>query len=242
MIRKQLGTLSWLESELLQPFPYVQHGCFLCPPSTSTPLSYEQIATALFGSSQTPLIAMQQVHGKNVVILTSPKPPEMPCDGLATALPNIGLCVRHADCQACLFFDPEHRVVANVHSGWQGSVQNIYKEAVERLRDRFETRPETLIACIGPSLGPCHAEFRNWKEELPPSFAPFQCQEEYFNFWEISRHQLLSLGLRSDHIEIAGLCTYCRPDLFFSYRRNKTAERNITCIGMVEPLQEALSQ
>lgn len=242
MIRKQANNIFWYEFELLQPFPYVRHGCL--PRSSMMNLHLEnpttaqhsrhQMATALFGTSAVCPISMHQVHGTHVTVVSSSSSPVGDSDGLATSLCNIGLIVVHADCQAAVFFDPEHQVIANVHSGWRGSVQNIYKATIERLQKEWGTRPEALIACVSPSLGPCHAEFRNWQEELPPSFVPFRCQGNYFDFWEISRHQLLSCGLIPSHIEMARMCTYCHPDLFFSYRRDKTSERNLTCIALMD--------
>ena len=192
------------------------------------------MAAALFESPSIPLIGMHQAHGAHVACISSPSAPLEACDAMVTSLHNIALLVVHADCQACIFVDPEHQVIANVHSGWRGSVQNIYKATIEQLQSKWGTRPEELIACISPSLGPCHAEFTNWKEELPASFEPFRKENDHFDFWEISRHQLLSCGLSASHIEIAGLCTYCHPDLFFSYRRTRTAERNATCIALME--------
>jgi len=241
MIQKQRGTTSWYEFELLQPFPYLRHGCFVslnvAPSSQGDEDAVQEnrrlITTALFEPSHSSLVEMKQVHGVDISIVSSPASPINTCDGIATSLPHIGLLVKHADCQGCLLFDPEHRVIAAVHCGWKGSVQNIYKAAVERLKSEWGTREEALIACIGPSLGPCHAEFTNWKEELPPSFESFRRGEHHFDFWEISRHQLLSCGISPSHIEIARICTCCHPELFFSYRRDKTSQRNATCIAIV---------
>jgi YfiH family protein len=176
---------------------------------------------------------MHQVHGTDVAVLSSEASPIGSYDAIATSLRNIALLVVHADCQGCLLFDPKHRVIANVHCGWRGSVKNIYKAAITRLREEWGTREEDLVACISPSLGPCHSEFKNWKEELPASFEAFRLTDDHFDFWEISRHQLLSCGLAHSHIEIAGLCTYCHPELFFSYRRDNTSQRNATCIALI---------
>lgn len=247
MIRKQRGAISWLEFELLQPFAMIRHGCFSrlsltdprspsIVPQTEKPFHRTvEMTSVLFDAPPPPVLTMNQVHGSQVEIIMSPHAPTVPCDGMATSLPNIGLCVLHADCQACLFFDPEHHVIAGVHSGWRGSTQNIYKTAVESLTCHYGTRAEHLLACISPSLGPCHAEFIHWNEELPPSFAQFRRQGAYFDFWEASRHQLLACGLAPDHIEIAALCTRCLPDLFFSYRFDKTKERNATSIALIDP-------
>ena len=246
MIRKQRDNVVWYEFELLQPFPYVRHGCFpflnvvSSGPDPTVAENRRQIATALFQSSEGRLIEVNQVHGTDIAIISSNSSPSGTYDAMATSLNNIALLIKHADCQAALFFDPEHRVIASVHCGWKGSVQNIYKAVIARLRDEWGTREQALIVCIAPSLGPCHAEFANWKEELPASFEPFRQEEAFakasgeshFDFPQISRHQLLSCGIAPSHIEIAEMCTYCHPELFFSYRRDKTIQRNATCIAL----------
>lgn len=266
MIRRQRGSLVWYEFELLQPFSCIRHGCFTI--SSSLNLSFssdddralvkhnrDQVLSTLFGrQSSTPsppyprveahhetasyLIDMHQVHGAEIALINTPFPPILPCDAMATSLSNAALLVKHADCQAGLLFDPEHKVIAAVHSGWRGSVQNIFKASVDRLKAVWGSREEKLLACISPSLGPCHAEFRDWQEKLPPSFAPFHRGDDHFDFWEITRSQLLSCGLSPSHIEIAQMCTYCHQDLFFSYRRDKTQKRNGTCIGITSSCDE----
>ena len=243
MIRKQHGSIVWYEFELLQPFPFLRHGCFTRLSSLNVAFSSGEspsttkenrrlITAALFEDSPGSLLGVHLVHGADVAIISSSVAPSGTFDAMATSLPQIALLTQHADCQACLLFDPRHRVIANVHAGWRGSVQNIYATTIERLHKEWGTRKQELIACISPSLGPCHAEFKNWEEELPACFTPFQQNGHFFDFWEISRHQLLTCGLAPSHIEIAGLCTYCHPDLFFSYRRDKTAQRNATCIAL----------
>ena len=243
MIRRQRGPLVWYEFELLQPYPFLRHGCFTSVSSLNTGFSPKEdprsiqrnrdlIATTLFENSSGTIIDGHQVHGADVAIVTSSSPLSTPADAMATSLPNIALLIQHADCQAGLLFDPEHRIIAAVHSGWRGSVQNIYKATVDRLKAVWGSCEETLIACISPSLGPCHAEFRNWEDELPSAFIPFRRPGNYFDFWEISRSQLLSCGLAPLNIEIASVCTYCHPELFFSYRRTKAHERNATCIAI----------
>jgi polyphenol oxidase len=238
MIKKQIGTIAWYEFEILQPFPYLRHGCFPSlniandgQPETRT--NRQMISSLLFGN--VPFIEVNQVHGTDIAIIAS-SPPEGSYDGMATLLCNTPLLIRHADCQACLLFDPEHQVIGAIHCGWRGNVKNFYSAAVSQLRKQYGTKPESLLACLSPSLGECHSQFTNWKEEFPPSFELFRKPNDYFDLLQISRHQLLACGLSSSHIEVAGICTYCHPEEFFSYRRDKTSMRNATCIAMAKPV------
>ena len=250
MIKKEKNGLCWFEFDLLQSCPHVKHGCFTrlggtsCSPFASlnvglveneNPSSVfenrKKIQKILVGNGT--LIDCNQVHGSDLTCITTT--PSSPCDGLITHQPNTTLLIKHADCQAALFFDPEHNVIANVHAGWRGSVQNIYAKTVHTLHTTYGTNPHLLLACISPSLGPDHAEFINWQKELPPSFSSFQKRPNYFNFWKISRMQLLECGLLPEHVEIASLCTYELKDLFFSHRRDKgITGRNATCIALTQ--------
>lgn len=168
------------------------------------------------------LISLDQVHGTNVLSLRPrdlPLPEAHPgADGILTNLPGMGLLIKQADCQAVLLYDPVRRVAGNIHCGWRGSVGDILGEAVRRMARDFGTEPGDVFAAIGPSLGPCCAEFVGHERIFPAWFEQFMADEDKFDFWALSRHQLVRAGLRPWKIEVAGICTRCRTDLFFSYR------------------------
>lgn len=155
-----------------------------------------------------------------------------PADALITDLPGIRLLILTADCQAVMLFDPLNRVVANIHCGWRGSVANIIGETVLRMRSEFGCYPGQMLAAIGPSLGPCCAEFVNYKQEIPIHLWPFRVGSNHFDFWRISRHQLVSAGLLNGNVHAAGMCTRCNPHLFYSYRAARKTGRFAALIGM----------
>jgi polyphenol oxidase len=152
-------------------------------------------------------------------------------DALVTTLRGVGLLIKIADCQAIFLVDPVREVIANVHCGWRGSVKGVPMKVIALLRDRFGSRPDNILAGISPSLGPCCAEFRNSTEELPASFRLFQTKSSYFDFWAITRWQLIKSGLRPEHIEVANVCTVCESSDFFSYRGEKTTGRNAAVLA-----------
>lgn len=159
-----------------------------------------------------------------------------PGDALVTRLRGVGLMIKIADCQAIFLVDPQQGVIANIHSGWRGSVQDLPAKVVRFLQERFGCRPRDLYAAVSPSLGPCCGEFRNYRDELPPSFWPFQSSPRYFDFWAITRWQLIGAGLRPEHIEAAERCTVCETGDFFSYRGERTTGRMAAVIGWKEGL------
>lgn len=245
--RKNKEQLQWLEFDLLAGIPGLVHGVFLrhggvsggCYGSLNVGVSSDdlpgsvaanrgKIAEALELSR---IVFLRQVHGKKVWVVPGEEPLG---DGLISNREGIGLLVQHADCQAALFYDPIHQAIGSVHSGWRGSVLNIYEETVHRMRREFGTNPADLLVGISPSLGPKAAQFVHYKEELPPSFWEFQVQPDYFDFWAISRMQLQQAGVLPHHIEIASICTYGNPQDWFSYRRDKVMGCHGSVIGLAK--------
>lgn len=167
------------------------------------------------------LISARQVHGDAIFRIKGVPTSNAEIDGidaLVTNQPGVGLMIQHADCQAILLHDPVRSVIAAVHCGWRGSVIGIIGKTVERMRSWYDSRPHDITAAISPSLGPCCAEFIHHQQELPAAFQAFQDKDNYFNFWEISKGQLMEAGLLPENIRIAAICTACNP-AFFSYRR-----------------------
>lgn len=186
-----------------------------------------------FGSPH--LVEMNQVHGSHLLILNhmdaaTPDNGAPPADASATNLPGVALMVKQADCQAVILFDPVKRALANVHCGWRGNIAGFLSKVIDKLRASFGCSPVEMRAAIGPSLGPCCAEFTSHEALFPAQFRRFMVRKNHFDLWEISRRQLLEAGLKKNNIEIAGICTRCRTDLFFSYRAEGSTGRFATVV------------
>ena len=180
------------------------------------------------------LVSARQVHGESVLVVEAMPEADVEHaghDALMTNIPGIGLMIQQADCQAVMLYDPEHGAVANIHSGWRGSVANIIAKTVAAMTAAYGTRPASLFAAISPSLGPCCGEFVNYRQELPEPFHGYQTHPNHFDFWAISRDQLRDSGVRGEQIEIAGSCTACGGD-YFSYRRDGVTGRFASVIGI----------
>jgi len=135
-------------------------------------------------------------------------------DAIITDVPGICLMVLLADCVPILFHDPVGRVVAAAHAGWKGTVKLIVKKVIEAMRDSYGCRPSDILAGIGPSIGPCCCEVG--AEVIPQFEAGLVDERGHLDLWEANRRQLLEADVRS--IEVAGVCTRCNADRFFSER------------------------
>ena len=246
MIRRQQDGIEWLEFELFTEHPQIAHGIFLKPMSVGIskaekshadkcPIdakeNRERIQKILHAD---PLISADQVHGTSMVLIEDQKEEIPHCDGLLTRKAGLGLMIKHADCQAAIFFDPERKAVANVHCGWRGNVANLYGIAVLEMQKQCGCRPENILVGISPSLGPEKAEFIHYRTELPESFWSYQIKPTYFDLWAISRMQLENAGILPHHIEVASLCTYSHPKDFFSYRRDNRMTGNHATVVVLQ--------
>jgi YfiH family protein len=178
----------------------------------------KRVAEAV-GSKRADLFAAYQVHGRAVTVVEPTSEPRPHCDVLITRSPDRALMLRYADCTPVLLADPNRRAVAALHAGWRGSAVRTAGTAVEALCDNFGSRPEDLFAGIGPAIGPCCytvgqdvvAAF----EDRPALFA-----DGKLDLWEANRQALVEAGVPAEQIEVAGICTQCESERFFSHRAN----------------------
>ena len=186
--------------------------------------------------SSSRLVSARQVHKSQIFVVKEKPEKDLEVegyDGLVTDIPDLGLMIQQADCQAVMLIDPQKKAVGIAHAGWRGSVADIITRMIATMRDSFATEEADLIAAISPSLGPCCAEFVNYRTELPVSLHGYQVRPNYFDFWAISRDQLCAAGVRPENIHTAAICTCCTQD-YFSYRRDRETGRFATVIGVRE--------
>jgi hypothetical protein len=116
------------------------------------------LAQAITGDAATPLVTARQFHS-NVLFVASAGDAEREhprkADGLMTDEPGLLLGIMTADCIPVLVADRKHRAVAAFHAGWRGTVKRIVETGIGRMRLQFGSRPEDLIAAIGPGIGAC---------------------------------------------------------------------------------------
>ncbi|MCI0498764.1 MAG: peptidoglycan editing factor PgeF [Planctomycetales bacterium] len=189
------------------------------------------------------LTFVSQLHGKSVVVLPHGLTAEarlaggtaLTGDAMVTGQPETFLVIQVADCQSVLMYDPIQQVIANVHAGWRGSIDNILGRTVGVMQTHFGCDPGVMQVGIGPSLGPCCAEFIDYQTEIPEKFWSYKDADDHFDFWSISQEQLSEAGVNRANIECAQICTRCHPEWFFSYRGEKITGRFSAVIGLRPP-------
>jgi polyphenol oxidase len=200
------------------------------------------------GANDLELIPLKQIHS-DVIHLFSAAPAETcKGDAAATDRPGLLLAVQTADCVPILLVDPKKRAVAAIHAGWRGTLGRIAQKVAGRMHMEFGSNPADLLAALGPSIGSCcyevgaelitkfTAQFADaheyfdeprsgeepnplqWLNMAPPGHQP-PPKNVHLDLRNANRSQLLAAGLSNKNIFISDLCTACRTDLLFSYRR-----------------------
>jgi len=183
---------------------------------------------------------LNQIHCCGVVEATDAV---VDADGLWTTQTGLRIGVRVADCVPILLAGPlpgGNPWAAALHAGWRGATGlgdpepggGILRRGVARFR-ALGGDPKDLVWAFGPAILACHFEVGPevieaarqdpaWREELQ---APGHAGKPHLNLHGFLRAQALDLGLDARRDGSVPLCTVCRPDLLYSYRRGDTQGR-----------------
>ena len=184
-----------------------------------------------------------QVHGADVRVVNSveeAKPAEnqlgdtVYCDVIVSNAIHVLAGVKTADCVPILMADPVTRAFAAVHAGWRGTLATAVVAGVERMRDEYGTKPKDLRVAIGASAGPCCYEVGNevieaFTEKFGDTglFTSTRPGHARIDLLKANTDQLRSVGVLLEKIHVAPICTMCRTDLFFSYRKEKSVNGKV---------------
>lgn len=205
--------------------------------------SYKKICDS-FGADYKNVVKTNQEHTDNIKIVKEKINKEFmdinleeykETDGMITNEPNLMLSTTNADCILFLFFNPATKTIANVHSGWKGTLQRISVKTVDKMIKEFNCKPENIICCICPSIRKCHFEVDNdVKEMFENEFEDLQIsksmdimeKQENKEKWNIdtvliNKIILEQKGLKPGNIIDSGICSVCNSDLIHSYRVEK---------------------
>lgn len=191
------------------------------------------------GATDWQLVTARQIHSaavRAVCDLEDAQGEPTACDALTANLPRVLLAVQTADCMPILLADERTGAFAAVHAGWRGTLASIVARTVARMQQEYGARPRDLHAALGPAIsaaafevGPeVLAAFRHQCHYADELFSDLQENGKgHLNLNLANARQLLDAGLRAERIYDCGLCTYLRNDLFFSYRRERGAEKPV---------------
>jgi purine-nucleoside/S-methyl-5'-thioadenosine phosphorylase / adenosine deaminase len=197
----------------------------------------------LFGGNWN-LAGCWQMHGTDVRVVrdaTEARPAEnatgdtIYCDAVISNAPHVLAGVKTADCVPILIGDPKTGSFAAVHAGWRGTYAGVALYALERLTKEYQAQPDSLRVAFGPAAAACCYEVGSkvidgFKERFPTAedlFIPTREGHACIDLLKANRDQLTAAGVKDERIHTAPLCTMCRTDLFFSYRREKQKQGKV---------------
>jgi polyphenol oxidase len=178
------------------------------------------------------LVTANQIHSADVRTiqdLEEARAEPSACDALTANVPRTLLAVQTADCSPILLVDQRTRAFAAIHAC-------IVSRTLERMQQSYGTEPADVLAAFGPAISACCFEVgpevvKQFEQEFLFGSTAFTKHQDsgkaHLALSTINRQLLLESGVTAENIFDCGLCTVCRTDLFFSYRRERGAEQAI---------------
>ena len=206
--------------------------------------NYRRLAEAV-GFSAEDIVTSDQTHTANVRVITEEdrgngitKPrPYTDVDELVTNVPGLVLATFYADCVPLYFVDPVKKVIGLSHSGWRGTVGKIGKVTVETMCREFKSRPEDILAAVGPSIcQDCYEVsedvIRQFQKNFPEDcwdalFYQKENQKYQLNLWKANELIFYEAGILPEHIAVTNLCTHCNSEILYSHRQAGDARGNL---------------
>lgn len=180
------------------------------------------------------LLTVKQVHGSRVLVIDEPNFDlshfqNVESDAIVTNQRGLLIAILVADCYPVILHDPEKRVAAVVHAGWQGAAAGLIGQTVQVMQEVFGCRAERLQAAIGPGIGahkyevdrPVRDAFRTGSGQWSRI-----ARETRLGHWLLDLRlscllQLEEAGVDRRTVDLVAECTCCHKEKFFSYRRDQ---------------------
>lgn len=174
---------------------------------------------------------MKQVHGDTIrnVYKNQNESTKPACDALIYQKDGqrednsnvVVLSVRTADCVPILIADIKTKVCAVVHAGWRGTLRSIASKTLKRMKSKG-SNSANIIAAIGPCIGSCCYVIPEERvQQFHIAYPHYQIgNTRHLDLTRINVLQILDEGVLQNNIDWSALCTSCRNDEFFSYRKD----------------------
>ena len=206
--------------------------------------NFKRMANAL-GVEEDSFVFSQQTHTTNVRKVTLDDKGKgltrqldyQDVDGLVTDVPGLCLSTFYADCVPLYFVDPVKKAIGLSHSGWRGTVGKIGAVTVQKMREEYGSKPEDIIAAIGPSIcQDCYEVSEDVIVEFQNNFDEKYWKELYYrkengkyqlNLWKANEIVLAEAGILKEHIAVTNLCTCCNSEVLFSHRASNGKRGNL---------------
>ena len=136
-----------------------------------------------------------------------------------------------------MLYDTNTNVLGLIHAGWKGTVKKITLKTAQLMVEKYNSKPENIIAAIGPNIGQCCYEVSQGvadqlletipEKQISDTIIKYKNSKPYVDLKQINALQLKSYNIKE--IDISPECTSCNQDLFFSHRmtNGKTGRQSL---------------
>ncbi|MCX5704972.1 MAG: peptidoglycan editing factor PgeF [Candidatus Omnitrophica bacterium] len=174
------------------------------------------------------LVCAKQVHGDSVRVASRK---DSGCgaltyesaiadtDAFVTDKLNLPLAIFTADCLSIFIYDPETPAIGLAHAGWRSTHVRIVEKTIKLMQEKFGTHPHNLIVTFGPSIRICCYEVGKEFLDFFPHEVTKSGGKYYLDLVRINKGELLESGVEKGNISDTNICTCCRNDRFFSFRK-----------------------
>ena len=180
------------------------------------------------------LIHPNQTHTDNIQTAQENKKEYKDTDALILKDRNIAIYLNFADCTPVILYDSKQNIGAIAHAGWRGTAKKIAAKTVLKMQKLYNSKPENIIAAIGPCISFQHFETSDeaiymLSKTITDTKGLFK--DNYADLKGINERQLREIGV--EKIDICPYCTVENNDKFFSYRKeNATKLRHSAIIKL----------
>lgn len=210
-----------------------------------------KIISEAIGFDYRDIVTTNQTHTTNVRIVTEKDKGKgiiiprdySDVDGLITNVRNVPLITYYADCVPLYFLDPRKKVIGLSHSGWRGTVNKMGLVTVNLMREKFGSKSEDIIACIGPSIcQDCYEVSEDVAEEFSSSFRGREEElmvnkgngKYQLSLWKANQLVFQEAGICGANIAVTDICTCCNKEILFSHRGLKGKRGNLAAFLMLK--------
>jgi len=229
------------QNSFILTFPFLERYDFItCGMILKTKSDLPKTLLRLIGQKDPKLAIPEQRHTKKILPILNEDDLNLlekeSFDGVFTKLKNIFLCVQVADCIPLFVIAFEKRMVGLLHVGWRGFVSGIVKEFLTKAERLFKIYPEDLIIVLGPYIKGCCYEVSCGVAALfDRDMLNFNQNKIRLDLGKALFKELKKAGVKKQRIFLSPDCTFCHPEHYFSFRREKDrSKKMLAFIGISE--------
>lgn len=187
---------------------------------------------SILGIDYRDLVCTEQVHASSVAYV---KEEDRGCgalsyesaiadtDALVTDKKNLPLAVFTADCLSIFLYDPFKPAIGLIHAGWRTTRENITGKTIRLMQKQFNSKGANLYVSFGPAIRGCCYKIGEDFNNFSPGDIIKRNGHHYLDLVQMNKTQVLDLTVKESHIFDSEICTFCRNDEFFSYRKEGKA-------------------